>query len=255
MSFRFNPSACSSFAAVTSSIGSSAPLSSPPAKSPSSSSLPSSTSFGTAADVSAISTSDGDCAALTALTTAAAAVTAAAIWGCCEAVAAGGMVAGSISSSSSSDADSTISSTSSSYCFSSGGGRFGTRSKSIAVRHSFTGGRRRPNTSGTCGRGCALVCVAKERMYYDWRRPRGQDDRACGFVYFILTAAKRERVTHLFWDATTELPAYAGLHGERDVVHLGLVRAAGVLCVYECVREDLCGVPVREFEKLVQDAR
>jgi hypothetical protein len=78
--------------------------------------------------------------------------------------------------------------------------------------------------------------------------------RANSFIS-LLTAAKRERVTHLFWDATTELPAYAGLHGERDIVHLGLVRAAGVLCVYECVREHLCGVPVREFEKLVQDAR
>lgn len=62
-------------------------------------------------------------------------------------------------------------------------------------------------------------------------------------------------MTHLFWDAPTKFPAYACLHGERHVVHLDLARPSGVLRIHERVREDLRGVPVREFEQLVQDSR
>jgi hypothetical protein len=40
---------------------------------------------------------------------------------------------------------------------------------------------------------------------------------------------------HLFWYAATKLPAYAGLHGKGDVVHLQLVWASRMLCIYERV--------------------
>ena len=50
--------------------------------------------------------------------------------------------------------------------------------------------------------------------------------------------------THLFWDSSTELPAYTGLHGKSDVVHLDLVRASRMLSIDERVREGLSGVPM-----------
>jgi hypothetical protein len=68
---------------------------------------------------------------------------------------------------------------------------------------------------------------------------------------FVLLTAANEKKTHLLWDASTQFPAYTGLYGERDVVQLNLVRTTRVLCIPERVREDLCGVPMREFEKLV----
>ena len=79
------------------------------------------------------------------------------------------MAAGSMSSSSSSD--SSISSISSSKILTPGGGLLGTRSKSTEVRHSLAGGNRTPKTSGTEGNGTALVCDARDKIYYiqKWR--------------------------------------------------------------------------------------
>jgi hypothetical protein len=58
-------------------------------------------------------------------------------------------------------------------------------------------------------------------------------------------SAKRSILsTHLFWDSSTELPAYAGLHGKSGVVHLDLVRASRMLSIDERVREGLSGVPM-----------
>lgn len=50
--------------------------------------------------------------------------------------------------------------------------------------------------------------------------------------------------THLFWDSTTELPAYAGLHGKSGVLHLDLVRSSRMLSIDERVREGLSSVPM-----------
>lgn len=60
---------------------------------------------------------------------------------------------------------------------------------------------------------------------------------------------------HLFWYAPAELPAHACLHGKSDVVHLELARASRMLGIHERVRENLRGIPMRELEQLVQDAR
>lgn len=65
----------------------------------------------------------------------------------------------------------------------------------------------------------------------------------------------RKVAPHLFWYASAELPAYACLHGKGDVVHLELVWASGMFCIHERVREDLSGIPMGEFEQLVQHTR
>jgi hypothetical protein len=50
--------------------------------------------------------------------------------------------------------------------------------------------------------------------------------------------------TYLFGDSSTELPAYAGLHGKSGILHLDLVRASRMLSIHERVREGLSGVPM-----------
>jgi hypothetical protein len=44
------------------------------------------------------------------------------------------------------------------------------------------------------------------------------------------------------------------LHGQDHVVHVKLTSSASVLGIYTGVREDLCGVSVRKFQQLVQNA-
>ena len=48
----------------------------------------------------------------------------------------------------------------------------------------------------------------------------------------MLIIKNEKSVIYLFRDPSTELPAYSGLDGKCNVVHLDLARSAGVFGVY-----------------------